>query len=138
MKKIIGLAFLLLLQKTFFAQETKRFELLSPGKKISLAIEAGPKLKWSLKMESQTILAPSAISIKLRDGEIWGSAAKILSSKTGHVNTKFAAIHYKKDSVTDNYNQLTLFCKGDYGIIFRLYDDGAAYRFFSNKKDSLI
>ena len=137
MKKIIGIAFLLLLQKTFFAQETKSYELSSPGKKITLAIEAGPKLKWSLKMESQTILVPSAISIKLRDGEIWGSGAKILSSKSGHVNTKFAAIHYKKDSVTDHYNQLTLFCKGDYGIVFRLYDDGAAYRFFSNKKDSL-
>src|ERR1700732_3930849 len=101
MKKIIQISFLLLLQKTLFAQETKNFELSSPGRKLTLAIEAGIKLKWMVKLESQTILGPSAISMKLRDGEIWGSAVKIRASKTDHINKKFAAIHYKKDSVSD-------------------------------------
>ena len=44
---------------------------------------------------------------------------------------------YKKDTITDNYTQLTLNCKGDYGVIFRVYNDGVAYRFFTKKKDSI-
>ncbi len=47
-------------------------------------------------------------------------------------------LHYKKDSIRDRYNQLTLtFPKAGYGIIFRAYDDGAAYRWMTKRKDSL-
>ncbi len=46
--------------------------------------------------------------------------------------------HYKKDSIRNRYNQLTLtFPKGGYGVIFRAYDDGAAYRWVTSRKDSL-
>ncbi|MEO8860179.1 MAG: glycoside hydrolase family 97 protein, partial [Ginsengibacter sp.] len=38
----------------------------------------------------------------------------------------------------DNYNQLTVNCKGDYGLMFRVYNDAVAYRFFTKKKDSII
>ncbi|HEX8357336.1 MAG TPA: glycoside hydrolase family 97 protein, partial [Segetibacter sp.] len=48
------------------------------------------------------------------------------------------AVMYKKDILVNNYNQLTITCKGDYGITFRAYNDGVAYRFFTTKKDSVF
>ena len=40
--------------------------------------------------------------------------------------------------MTDQYNQLILECKGLYGIIFRAYNEGVAYRFFTRKKGEII
>jgi alpha-glucosidase len=48
-----------------------------------------------------------------------------------------AAVDYKKDSVSNNYTEITLRYAGEYGIRFRAYDDGAAYQWFSWKKDRI-
>ena len=40
---------------------------------------------------------------------------------------------YKKANVEDNYKQLTLKCDG-YDVVFRAYNDGAAYRFETKQK----
>jgi alpha-glucosidase len=54
------------------------------------------------------------------------------------VNSEFNAINYRKKVVKDHYNQLTLNCRGGYGLIFRIYNDAVAYRFFTNMKDEII
>jgi alpha-glucosidase len=84
------------------------------------------------------VIVPSQIALYLQNGEVLGASPKIISAKTSSVNTKFAAFFYKKDVVTDHYNQLTISCKGDYGVIFRAYDDGVAYRFFTKRKGDLV
>ena len=38
----------------------------------------------------------------------------------------------------DHYNQLTLNCRGDFGIIFRVYDDAVAYRFFTKMEGEVV
>lgn len=38
----------------------------------------------------------------------------------------------------DEYNQLTVSFKGDFGLVLRAYNDGVAYRFFTNKKGQII
>jgi alpha-glucosidase len=70
--------------------------------------------------------------------KVLGDNAKITTSKTENVNTKINAINYRKAVVTDNYNQLTLYCKGDYGVIFRVYNDAVAYRFFTKRAGEII
>lgn len=120
------------------AQKDKTFQLQSPDGNIQLSVTAGKQLLWSVKQKSQSVVEPSAVSMSLQSGEILGNDAKVISSKTENINNTFAALNYKKDSVHNNCTQLTITCKGDYGIIFRVYNDGVAYRFFTNKKDSLV
>jgi alpha-glucosidase len=120
------------------AQKQSAKQISSPAGNITITVETGAKLLWSVSEKGQQIIAPSPLALHLQGGEVLGDNAKIVSAKTMLVNTTFAAVHYKKDSVVDNYNQLTITCKGDYGVIFRAYNDGAAYRFFTTKKDSLI
>jgi alpha-glucosidase len=57
----------------------------------------------------------------------------VKSAKPASVNNVINTPFYKKDKVADNYNELTLTFKGDYGLIFRAYNDGIAYRFFTTK-----
>ena len=119
------------------AQKDKSYQLLSPDGNIRLNITAGKQLLWTVSQKGEPVIAPSSISIKLQSGEVLGNNVSITSSKIENINKPFAALNYKKDSVSDHYSELTLTCKGDYGIIFRAYNDGAAYRFFISKKGEI-
>jgi alpha-glucosidase len=136
--KYLSLIVLLLAYSLFTnAQKAKSFDVQSPNQNIQLRVEVGDKILWSVKDKDQTIIEPSSISIQLQN-EVLGVNANITSSKTEKINTTINAINYIKSTITDEYNQLTLNCKNNYGIIFRVYNDAVAYRFFTNKKDSIV
>jgi alpha-glucosidase len=120
------------------AQKNSHFDIKSPDNKITLHIETGPKLLWSVQHDGQMIIAPSSISMQLENGDILGDNAKISVSKTEKIDQVIAAINYKKSNIPDQCNQLTLTCKNDYGLIFRVYNDGVAYRFFTKKKGEIL
>ena len=120
-----------------YAQKTKIFDVPSPDGNIKLHVETSGKILWSIKDRDQTIIEPSSVSLQLQN-ETLGDKAMITSSKKEKVNNTITPINYIKSSIPDNYNQLTLNCKGDYGLIFRVYNDAVAYRFFTKKKDSII
>ncbi len=120
-----------------YAQKVKSFDVQSPDGNIKLHVEVSGKIVWSVKDKDQIIIEPSSVSLQLQN-EMLGDKARITSSKTEKVNNTITAIHYIKATIPDNYNQLTLKCKGDYGLIFRVYNDAVAYRFFTKKKDSII
>ncbi|MCW3092547.1 MAG: hypothetical protein JWP81_3616 [Ferruginibacter sp.] len=128
---------LMLIGSLACAQNNKAFTLASPDGKIVVSINAGAKMQWSVKHGADMIIAPSTVSLTLSTGEILGDNAKIVSSKTATVNTQFNTPVYKKKSVTDHYNQLIIDCKGNYGIVLRAYNDGAAYRFYTKRKGDL-
>lgn len=139
--KIKLLASLLLVLFVFSlanAQKSKTFEIKSPDNKIALKLEVGTKMLWSVQHDGQQIIAPSAISLQLGGGGILGDQAKIISSKTEKIDQVIAAINYKKENINDQFNQLTINCKEDYGVIFRVYNDGVAYRFMVGKKGEVV
>lgn len=102
-----------------------------------IQLELGAGLQWSVINVGDTLLAPSAISLTLIDGTVLGNNPCIESIQKETVKRNLSVINYRKKEVEDNFNQLTIQFKGDYGVIFRAYNDGAAYRFFSTKKDGI-
>ena len=120
------------------AQRTKNYELKSPDGTIILKVEPGTKLQWSVQHKEQQIIVPSSISLLLETGEILGDNADVISAKEESINDQFDAINYRRSVVYDICNQLTLNCKNDYGIIFRVYNDAVAYRFFTREKGEII
>lgn len=120
------------------AQKSKSFTLSSPGNKFQVSITVGETIVWSVTHNGQTIIAPSVLSLELNTGEILGKKIQVASSKPESIDETFNAVCYKKDKVENKCNQLTINCKGDYGIIFRAYNDGVAYRFFTKRKNELI
>ncbi|MFL9483265.1 glycoside hydrolase family 97 protein [Chitinophagaceae bacterium LWZ2-11] len=116
----------------------KSFQLMSPSGNNVIHIQAGRELKWQVEHNSQAILDSSALSMKLQSGEVLGNDVVILSSEQRRMNETFNAYNYKKDQIVNQCNELVLNCKGDYGVIFRAYNDGVAYRFFTKKKGEII
>jgi alpha-glucosidase len=138
-KKLIGSMFLLLLCSAILsAQKSKTFEVKSPDNKTSLKLEIGVKMIWSVKHDGQQIIEPSAISIHLEGEEALGDNAKVTSSLIEKKDNAIAAINYIKANIPDQYTQLILDCKNGYGVIFRVYNDAVAYRFFTKRKGAII
>jgi alpha-glucosidase len=120
------------------AQKVRTYEVKSPDGSIQLKIETSDQILWSVQHHGKLIIAPSSISLKLDNGEILGANVMVGSAKTESINAQFNAIHYRRAVVKDICNQLTLNCRGDFGLIFRVYNDAIAYRFFTRRKGEII
>jgi alpha-glucosidase len=121
-----------------FAQKT--YEVKSPNDQLKAIVSVGKAegITIALDHDGTEVLAPSEISMTLANGKELGADPKVSSVSRKSVNTVIPSPVYKKSEVKDNYNELTINLKGNYGIIFRAYDEGFAYRFFTKMKDSII
>ena len=75
--------------------------------------------------------------MKLSDGRIPGTNAKVKKTNKKSVNESIDAEIYKKAKVENNYNELSILFSGDYSLVFRVYNDGMAYRFETNFKKTV-
>jgi alpha-glucosidase len=162
MKKIVPITLLLLIAVVSRAQnKSGNFELRSPDGSIIVRVSTGAETRWSVDHKGQGLIAPSAIALYLEEGAVPGGAVaeaggggavprgtagggvlgqnvSVSSAKQQAVDSSFAPINYKKDKIRNQYNQLTINCKGDYSIIFRAYNDAVSYRFVTRRKGELI
>ncbi len=120
------------------SQEHPRYELHSPDEALTVQVEAGDKLRWSVQHQGQPILQPSPISLQLATGEVLGDKAVVKSSEIRAVDTEFKAINFRRAVIQDCYTHLTLTFAGDFGVEFRVYNDAVAYRFFVQRAGELI
>jgi alpha-glucosidase len=138
MKSWMPLLLCLILPLSFVsAQSAKTYHLSSPDGKISIGVSAGTNITWSVKHGATEVIMPSEIAITLENGEVLGTNASVKKAANSSGEELFNTPVYKKAQVSDKYNQLTINFKGDYGLIFRAYDDGVAYRFFTQKKGEI-
>jgi alpha-glucosidase len=128
----------LLISASFTYSQSNVLHVKSPNGKIDMALESGAKISWSVKHENTEVITPSSISLTLGNGVVLGNNGKVTSVKNSKVNTSFATPVYKKKTVIDEYNQLTVNFKDDFGLILRAYNDGVAYRFFTSKTGQIF
>ena len=132
MRLITSVATLMMCAATMTAGQT--YSVASPDGKINVTVTAGKDLRWSVDADGVGVLAPSAMSMTLADGDVLGANVKVRKAQEKNIRSSFKTPFYKKAEVKDDYNQLTLTCAGGYEVQFRVYDDGAAYRFVSDRK----
>ncbi len=142
MKKIHHILLTTLLLFLFFAkianaQNKKNYELLSPDITIKMVISIDDQIQYSVLVDGETILKPSQISMKLND-QVLGLNPNISSISKRSVDENIIPVVQEKFKVIkDNYNELTISLKKNYAVIFRIYNNGIAYR-FSTKMDKMI
>lgn len=127
-KSLIICLLIILNSNVIYSQKT--YNLESPQKKINITITADDDfLKYSVTHENTVVINDSPISMELSDGKILGANPVVRSYKNESINETIKADFYKKESIDNNYNELTLNFKNNFSIQFRAYDDGIAYRF---------
>lgn len=134
--KTLVLSVMLLLSANLFAQ--KQFTLQSPDKDITIKVNVGDNLTYSVTHNGTVVLAESVIAMKLDNGTVLGEKPILKSEKTVENTEKIAANFYKRNEIDNHYCQMTLAFKGNYSVVFRAYNDGVAYRFVTNFKKPII
>lgn len=134
--KTLVLSVMLLLSANLFAQ--KQFTLQSPDKDITIKVNVGDNLTYSVTHNGTVVLVESAIAMKLDNGTVLGEKPILKSEKTVENTEKIAANFYKRNEIDNHYCQMTLAFKGNYSVVFRAYNDGVAYRFVTNFKKPII
>ena len=127
---------ILLISSSLFAQ--KQYTLQSPDKDITITIEVGEQILYSVMHGNTCVLAPSPIGMKLGDGTQLGIKPVVKSAKTRSVNQSVKAPFYKRAQIPEVYEELTLTIKGNYKVVFRAYDEGVAYRFETDLRKQII
>ncbi|WP_353334396.1 glycoside hydrolase family 97 protein [Bacteroides sedimenti] len=117
-----------------FAQ--KLLTVSSPDGKIKTTISLGDKITYTVKGYDQTIIDASPISMTLSSGEMWGKNVRLEKETRQTINQTIVSPFYKQKQIKDNCNELILNFKKGWGLKFRVYNDGVAYRFINYRKEA--
>ena len=135
MKKYF-LSALLMLSVSTFAQ--KQYTLQSPDKDITVTVDVGEQLLYSVTHGNTCVLAPSPIGMTLSDGTPLGQKPVVKSAKTRSVKQSVEAPFYKRAVIPEVYEELAISFKGNYKVVFRAYDEGVAYRFETDFRKPIV
>ena len=109
------------------------YEVLSPDRSIKLKIDIDRQLHYSVFLDSMEFLKPSPISITVKDKGKLGSEPVLADAAQRSVDQEIRPVVREKSAVIrDNFNEITLTFENNFSLIFRVYDDGIAYRFLTS------
>ena len=112
----------------------KNYELTSPDGKLSVSVEAGEGISYTLTHGGDLLMKDSHLGMYMTDGTVFGGIQPVKKVSRRSVSSTIPAFMYKKAEVKDEFNEMTLKFK-KFSVIFRAYDDGMAYRFVSHLKE---
>lgn len=116
----------------------KNYTVTSPSGVLSVTVAAGDTTTYALSVRGVEVLRPSRIAMRLKGGETLGDRARVVKAASKRVSERIEAPFYRQRAFTAEYERLDLRMAGGYGIEFRAYDDGVAYRFYTMRRDSLL
>ena len=116
------------------------YTLSSPNGRLQMGINTEPRLYYTLSMDNNEVVASSPIGLMMHDGRMWNGTTAISNASTSSHNEMVYPLMGKNKEIADCYNELVLTFGQEYAVHFRLYNEGAAYRFvgLGSATDSLI
>ena len=132
------LSLLLLSGNASFAAKEKKYVLSSPDGTLKVEISAGNELAYQVMHGNDTILSHSNIGLVLEDGTIVGKTPRITGERRRKIKDNMESPFYRFKEFVATGNELDLKLKGGFGIIFRAYNEGVAYRFYTTQSSDII
>ena len=122
-----SIAFGLIFWLTALAMAQQDYSLLSPDKRIEIKIHAADRLKYDLFFKGKALLQDSQLSINIDHVEL-GLNPKVASARESSSDRVLEPpVRQKFAKIRDHYNQLRLEMAGGLTVVFRAYNEGAAY-----------
>ena len=132
------LSLLLLIGNASLAAKEKKYVLSSPDGTLKVEISAGNELAYQVMHGNDTILSHSNIGLVLEDGTIVGRTPRITGERRKKIKDNIESPFYRFKEFVATGNELDLKLKGGFGIIFRAYNEGVAYRFYTTQSSDII
>ncbi len=112
--------------------------LRSPDARTEVRVGARDSLTIEILHGGETLLHQSTIALHVAPGKSLGLAPVLRRASTARISeTIVPVVAEKRKIIPDEYNQLTLQFAGNYNLVLRAYNDGVAYRFHTDFKDTI-
>src|ERR1700722_4722541 len=105
------------------------FDLRSPDKRIEVRVRTAHGLRYDVLLKGRELLHDCTLSMDV-DHRTLGNETKLLRSRERSYDQIIEpVVRQKFAKIRDNYNELQVDFDGGYAVVFRAYNEGAAYRF---------
>ena len=136
-QKSFFILFLLLLTIKQVTANNSDIIVQSPDGKIELNILFREKLNFTVKFKNEYEILPATLTLTLGDGTILGNKPEPFSQNIQKVSQDIKPLYGTKNSIKDEYSELTLVLKDKSTLKFRVYNDAIAYRWVTNIKGTI-
>ncbi|MDQ8005014.1 MAG: glycoside hydrolase family 97 protein [Pedobacter sp.] len=127
-----------LLANSAWAQKGS-FTLASPDGRLKALINTDKRIDICVLQEKDTVLRPSTIKMDIVGKPSFGTNPKVVKSIfSKNKRQKIESPFYKKSTISDTYNEVSLSFKGNYSLTVRAYNEGVAYHFSSSLKEPFL
>ena len=125
----LALALLAVMFGVKIVNANSTYELRSPNGKINVVIRVGERIEYDVVLNQRTLLQNSSLSIEI-EGRKLGLNSRVLSATPATIKRELRPpVPQKFATLREHFNELLLKFNGDYGVRFRAYNEGVAYRF---------
>lgn len=105
------------------------YDLRSPDARIEIRIRTAGEIRYDVVLKGRAVLENSTLALNVEHKK-FGLQAKVLDAKTSSYDQVVEpVVRQKFAKIRDHYNELRLNMDGGYAVVFRAYNEGAAYRF---------
>ena len=127
--KAIPLLLLILLLGTEGTRAQSSYDLRSPDGRIEVRIRTAGQVRYDIVLKGRAVLENSTISLDVEHKKP-GVQPKVIDTKERSNDEVIEpVVRQKFAKIRDRYNELRLNMDGGYAVVFRAYNEGAAYRF---------
>ena len=111
------------------------YSLRSPDKRIEVRIQTSDRIRYGVLLNGKPLLSDSTVSININQTTL-GLSPKVKVAKQQSVDREIEPpVRQKFAHIRENYNELRLEMEGNYALVFRAYNEGAAYHFETSLPD---
>ncbi|MBS0010399.1 MAG: glycoside hydrolase family 97 protein [Bacteroidales bacterium] len=111
----------------------------SPDGSIELTMIYNKEVYWALNKGDKQLIMPSRIGMELATAVLPAANDKIRKVETVEINEVVRpVVAHKNSEILDICNEMTIEFRSGCSLVFRVYNDGAAYRFKTDIKGNVL
>lgn len=116
----------------------KVIDVKSPNGELNLSVDVKDKIYYSVSYGNDLLLKDCYLNLQL-ENETLGNNPKLRSTQKGVIDENVKREIPLKNAIVKNHcNTLRMNFSGNYAVEFRVFDNGVAYRFITDKKGENI
>ena len=120
-------------------------KLMSPDGQLAITLELNEQgaLLYSVSYRAQTVIAPSALGLEFKEGGLLSQGLHVTDVRRDMRDQRYTLVAGKTREARDHYHELTVALAEERApsrrleLVFRAYDDGAAFRYKLPAQDAL-
>ena len=110
------------------AAQSSSFDLRSPDSRIEMRIRTANGIRFDVLLRGRALLEDCRVSLDIDHQKLGADAKVARATERSYDQTIRPAVRQKSAKIRENYKELRLDMEGNYAVVFRAYNEGAAYR----------